>query len=133
MSADSLYSSSRKRSHIAIGRKVLFSLEADDVCLGESAEIAGHVVIGVEVVVINEECLEFGDLAIGGGIAIAKFQVTCEVGTIDTGLWLVFLGGKRKRDWEQCGGDNCYGKGTAVHRWNHNTCGRLVWIRGGDY
>ena len=64
---------SGERPYETEGWESLFLLEPDEVCLGEATEIAGDVDIGIEVVVIHEERLEFGDFTIFGCIAIASF------------------------------------------------------------
>ena len=57
-------------------------MESHDVLLREATKVAGDVVIGIDVVVVNEELLELGHLAIRGDITVAALQVAGEMGTV---------------------------------------------------
>ena len=61
----------------------MFSLELDDVLLGETAEIAGNIGVGIEVIVINEELLELGDFPVCCGIgAVLQGEGACDIAAL---------------------------------------------------
>ena len=63
----------------------MFGLELDDVLVGQLAKVTADQDTVIEVVVVGKECLELGDLAIGGRVACAFLEGGGERWTIDTG------------------------------------------------
>ena len=63
----------------------MFLLEADEILVGEIAEVAADDDVLVEIVVAGQECLEFAHLRTSGRVARAALHGDGELGTVGAG------------------------------------------------